>query len=97
MDGRTEIGEEDPGGEPETKARVRRSVARFDWLQRAFRLALEVVMEGSVAVARSSLGLLLLALRSDESLRCMRESGVSVSEAIMMTKVDVDVDVDLDT
>jgi len=69
------------GGDPDMKAiRLNNSVAlRLDCeLARAFRLALEVVIEGSVADALSSLGLLwLLLLRVEESLRCMRrESGV---------------------
>lgn len=60
------------GGELEMKATLlNRSVARrLDWeLASEFRLALDVVMDGSVAEARNSLGLLLLLLRSDESLR----------------------------
>jgi hypothetical protein len=56
------------GGEPETKAtRLRSSEALLPgWVARALGLALEVVMDGSVADARRSLG-----LRSDESLRCI--------------------------
>jgi hypothetical protein len=83
MEARADMGDEDlmteSGGEPETKAtRLSSSVALWlDWeLARAFRQALEVVMDGSVADARSSLGLLLLLLRVDESLRDMgRDSG----------------------
>jgi len=67
------------GGEPEMKAiRLNSSVAlRLDCeLASEFRLALDVVMDGSVAEARSSLGLLLLVLRVDESLRDIgRDSG----------------------
>jgi len=77
------MGDEDrmteSGGELEVKAtRLNRSVARrLDWgLASEFLLALDVVMEGSVADARSSLGLRLLSLRTNESLRDMaRESG----------------------
>jgi len=88
IDDRTEIGDVDlrieSGGELEMKARVNSSAAlRLDWFARAFRLALDVVIEGSVAEARSNLGLLLLALRSEESLRCMREeSGVRAEERV---------------
>jgi hypothetical protein len=63
------------GGEPEmTATRLSRSVARrLDCeLASALRLALDVVMDGSVAEARSSRGLLLVVLRGDESLLCMR-------------------------
>lgn len=74
------------------KARVNSSVARrLEWFARAFRLALDVVMEGSVAEARSNLGRRLLALRSAESLRCMQsESGES--EAIMIVLLSCLVD-----
>jgi hypothetical protein len=62
------------GGEPETKAtRLRSSDAlRPGCVESAFELALEVVMDGSVAVALSSLGLRVLRHRSDESLLCIR-------------------------
>lgn len=62
------------GGEPDTKAtRLKSSVALPPGcVASAFRLAFEVVMVASVADARSSLGLLAPALRSDESLRCIR-------------------------
>lgn len=89
MDDRVDIMDPDrtieSGGEPETKAtRLNSSVAlRPDCVARAFELALEVVMDGSVAVALSSLGLLVLALRSDESLLCMRPES-EVGEPIMM-------------
>lgn len=67
------------GDEPDVKAtRLSNSVAlRLDCeLASEFRLALDVVMDGSVAGARSILGLLLLLLRVDESLRDIgRESG----------------------
>lgn len=77
------------GGDPETKARVNSSVARrLDWFARAFRLAQEVVMEGSVAEARSNLGRLLLALRSAESLRCI--SGASEAIMIVLLRCLVD-------
>ena len=60
--------------------RLRRSVARrldCGWA-RASRLALDVVMEGSVADARSSLGRLPLELLVDESLLCIwREFAIS--------------------
>jgi len=88
IDDRTEMGDVDlrieSGGELEMKARVKSSAAlRLDWFARAFRLALDVVMEGSVAEARSSLGLLLLAIRSAESLRCMWEDvGVKAGERV---------------
>lgn len=61
------------GGEPEMKAtRLSRSVALRDCeLASELPLALDVVMDGSVAAARRSLGLLLLSLRADESLRDM--------------------------
>ncbi len=64
------------GGDPETKAtRLRRSVAlRHCCVAKAFGLALEVVMDGSVAVARSNLGLLAPRLRSVESLLCVTEA-----------------------
>lgn len=64
------------GGEPETKAtRLRSSVAlRLGCVAKAFGLALEVVMDGSVAVARSNLGLLVPRLRSVESLLCDAEA-----------------------
>jgi hypothetical protein len=73
------------GGEPEVKAtRLSSSVAlRPDCVARALGLALEVVMEGSVAVALSSLGLLVLESRSDESLLCIRPES-EVCEPIMM-------------
>jgi hypothetical protein len=73
------------GGEPEVKAtRLNSSVAlRPDCVARALGLALEVVMEGSVAVALSSLGLLVMESRSDESLLCMRAES-EVCEPIMM-------------
>lgn len=72
------------GGEPETKAtRLNSSVARRpDCVARALGLALEVVMEGSVAVALRSLGLLVLEHRSDESLLCMRPES-EVTEPIV--------------
>lgn len=71
------------GGEPEEKATLLRSsvARRLEWeLARELRLALEVVMEGSVAEARRSRGrLLLLELRVEESRRDMdRESGGEV-------------------
>ena len=86
---------EDSGGEPEMKAtRLRSSVAlRLDCeLAREFRLALDVVMDGSVAEARSSLGLLLLLLlRVDESLRDMgRESGGEAMSTCCMVWIVVD-------
>lgn len=63
------------GGEPEMKAtRFNRSVARPHEceLARALRLALEGVMDGSVATALSSLGRRLLELLGEESLLCIR-------------------------
>lgn len=60
----------DSGGEPEMMATLlsMSRALRLDWeLARALRLALEVVMDGSVAEALSSLGLLLLDL-GEESL-----------------------------
>lgn len=73
------------GGEPETNAtRLNSSVARRPGcVARAFGLALEVVMDGSVAVARSSRGLLVPRLRSDESLLCILLE-LDVSDAIMV-------------
>lgn len=73
------------GGEPDTNAtRLNNSVAlRPGCVARAFRLAFEVVMDTSVADARSSLGLLIPALRSDESLRCIRPESEE-SEAIVV-------------
>jgi hypothetical protein len=62
------------GGEPDTKAiRVNSSVAlRPGCVERALGLAFEVVMDGSVADARRSLGLRELRLLFEESLLCMR-------------------------
>ncbi len=74
----------DSGGEPETKAtRLSSSEAlRPGCVERAFGLALEEAMDGSVAVARRSLGLLMPRLRSEESLLCILvETAV---EAIMV-------------
>jgi hypothetical protein len=80
MESRADIGDEglitESGGELEKKAtRLSRSVARrLDFAVDSSTLAmLEVVMAGSVAEARRSLGLalLLLLLRVDESLRGM--------------------------
>lgn len=88
MDDRSESRDPDrrmeSGGEPEMKAtRLSSSVAlRPGCVARAFGLALEVVMDGSVAVALSSLGLLVLELRSDESLLCIRPES-EVCEPIM--------------
>lgn len=77
------------GGDPETKARVNSSVARrLDWFARAFRLAQEVVMEGSVAEARSNLGRLLLALRSAESLRCISGASEAIMTVLLSCLVD---------
>jgi hypothetical protein len=74
------------GGDPDTKAtRLRRSVARrLDCeLARELRLAFDVVMDGSVADALSSLGRLALELRVEESLRCMRrETGVEAMSVV---------------
>jgi hypothetical protein len=69
------------GGEPETKAiRVNSSVAlRPGCVARAFDSAVEVVMEGSVAVARRSLGL----LAADESLLCIRPESEVIEDGIM--------------
>jgi hypothetical protein len=76
------------GGDPEMKAtRLNSSVARrLDCeCARAFRQALEVVMDGWVAEARKSLGRRLLELRTDESLRCMQcESGDSEAISVMV-------------
>jgi hypothetical protein len=73
------------GGEPETKAtRLNSSDALLPGcMARAFGLALEVVMDGSVAVARSSRGLLSPRLRSEESLLCILLE-LDVAEAIML-------------
>src|SRR5688500_13584958 len=63
------------GGEPDMKAtRLNSSVAlRLDWwFVKAFRLALDVAIDGSVADARNNLGLLWLLLRVDESRRSIR-------------------------
>lgn len=79
------------GGEPEMKAtRLSSSVAlRLDWeLASEFRQALEVVMDGSVADARSSLGLLLLLLRVDESLRDMGRDSEGEPMLIMVVLVN---------
>jgi hypothetical protein len=83
MDG--DLGTES-GGEPETKAtRLNNSVAlRPDCVARALGLALEVVMDGSVAVALRSLGLLALEHRSDESLLCMRTESKVVEPIVNM-------------
>jgi hypothetical protein len=83
MDG--DLGTES-GGEPETKAtRLNSSVAlRPDCVARALGLALEVVMDGSVAVALRSLGLLVLEHRSDESLLCMRTDSEVVEPIVNM-------------
>lgn len=84
MADRVESGEDgrmrESGGEPEEKATLLRSsvARRLEWeLARELRLALEVVIEGSVAEARRRRGrLLLLELRVEESRRDMdRESG----------------------
>ncbi len=76
------------GGEPETKAtRLRSSDAlRLGCVAKAFGLALEVVMDGSVAVARSNLGLLVPRLRSVESLLCVAEA-IMVSDVVWVVVV----------
>jgi hypothetical protein len=90
MDDREDSSDEDrrtdsDGGEPETNAiRLNNSVAlRSDCVASASRLTLEVVIDGSVAEARISLGLLVQAARSAESLRWMRPEP-EASEAMVM-------------
>lgn len=74
------------GGEPDTTAtRLSSSDAlRPGCVASAFLLAVDVVMDGSVAVTRSSRGLLLLSLRSAELLRCIRHG--SDSDAIVVCR-----------
>lgn len=78
------------GGEPETKAtRDNRSDARpheFE-LARALRLALEGVMDGSVATALSSLGRRLLESLGDESLLCMRRGSRELEPMVLKLSV----------
>ena len=77
------------GGEPEMKAtRLSRSVARrLDCgLARAFLLAFDVVMDGSVAEARKSRGRLLLFL-GDDSLLCIWERRISEDGEAMVRPV----------
>lgn len=89
-----ESGETGAGGEPETATWLSRSVARRvePGVARAFLLAVEVVMEGSVALERSSLGR-RPPLDLDESLLCMvprRESvggdAISSSNSVVWWK-----------
>jgi hypothetical protein len=98
MADRAERGEDgrmmESGGEPEENATLfSSSVARrLEWeLARELRLALEVVMDGSVAEARRSLGrLLLLELRMEESRRDMdRESGGEAMSEVCCDKTVV--------
>lgn len=93
MEVRVDSGEVDlvteSGGDPEMKAtRLNSSVAlRLDWqFVRAFRLAFEVAIDGSVAEARINLGLLWLLLRVDESRRCIRRVSCD-SEAMLLNVV----------
>lgn len=85
VDSRDAVLRMESGGEPDTKAtRLSSSDALLPGcVARAFGLALEVVMDGSVAVARSSLGLLSPMLRSEESLLCILLE-LDVAEAIML-------------
>jgi len=79
------------GGEPEMKAtRLRSSVARrLDWeLASEFLEALDVVMEGSVADARSSLGLRALQLRVDDSLLAMGRDSDGEAMSTMLVLED---------
>lgn len=81
----------DSGGDPEKNAtRLSRSVARrLDCgLARAPRLAFEVVIAGSVAEDRSSLGRLLLGLLGDESRLCIRWISVEMEVIVLMLVVN---------
>lgn len=86
-----ESGDEVGGGEPDSATWLSRSVARRlePGVARAFLLAVEVVIDGSVALDRSSRGLRPL-LDLDESLLCMparRES--DGGDAISSSESDV--------
>jgi len=88
MVGLWERGDDEFGGEPETATWFSRSVARrlVPGVANALRLAVDGVMEGSVALERRSLGRRLLDL--EESLLWTLPRRDSVGEAISSSESD---------
>lgn len=93
MVGLCDNGDNEFGGELEKATWLRRSVARRDvWgLASAFRLAVDAVNEGSVALDRSSLGLRPLLFDLDESLLCMPARRDSVVDEPIVSSSESDV------
>lgn len=73
------------GGDPDTWAtRLKSSVAlRSDCVASASRLTFDVVMDGSVAVARINFGLLTSVARSDEFPRCIRLGVEAIMDCVL--------------